>query len=590
MYRPPPPAKPAVGISNTRLTSGTAITTRGWPECSSSLATALVLTVYFREGRNVGFGHRLLMAGLRLGVLVLLLLVLLPQLRVWYERQGWPDVVDHFGRFGEHEYVGPLSRSQGAGRCGRPRPTGRRVRAGSPAPRADLDDAIRSRLAASCNATQSPAARLSLFDPAAPLGGCAKPEDLAAAVDAIHNLQADARNDSTQLGAAVRQVLGEYNASSLAAVVILTDGVTTEGETLEQAAGYAKDQGVPLFFVGVGDANDVPTLRLHDLQAVDSVFVNDRIFFELTLTGKGYAGLKTTVTVKEKGKDGVLATKNIVLKTDGEDVKVQLEVKPTERAKTYIIETPLQPDEADKEDNRIERKVLVREAKLIKVLYVEGYRRYEYHYLKTLLERESDRAKGNKSIDLKVVLMNADPDFAAEDRTALAEIPTKEELKAYDVVILGDVDPTPKDNNRMTEHLKDIAEWVTDHGGGLLMIAGERYAPFYYKDSPLRDVLPIDVVADRPPDDANIERAEGYKPVLTPEGLRHPIFRFKRQGGRGQGNLKRLRDMYWWSDVVVPRARPRCWRFTPGRRRRWIKINRPATNHPNGRRWWFSSS
>ena len=31
------------------------------------------------------------------------------------------------------------------------------------------------------------------------------------------------------------------------------------------------------------------------------------------------------------------------------------------------------------------------------------------------------------------------------------------------------------------------------------MIAGERYAPFYYKDSPLRDVLPIDVVADRPP-------------------------------------------------------------------------------------------
>jgi len=155
------------------------------------------------------------------------------------------------------------------------------------------------------------------------LADVAKPEDLAAAVDAIHNLQADARNDSTQLGAAVRQVLGEYNASSLAAVVILTDGVTTEGENLEQASGYAKEQGVPLFFVGLGDANDVRNLRLHDLQAVDSVFVNDRIFFELTLTGQGYAGLKTAVTVKEKGKDGVLATKKIELKTAGEDVKGQ---------------------------------------------------------------------------------------------------------------------------------------------------------------------------------------------------------------------------------------------------------------------------
>ena len=236
-------------------------------------------------------------------------------------------------------------------------------------------------------------------------------------------------------------------------------------------------------------------------------------------------------------------------------MKVQLEVKPTEPGeKTYIIETPLQPNEADKEDNRLERKVLVREAKLIKVLYVEGYRRYEYHYLKTLLERESDRTKGNKSIDLKVVLLNADPDFAAEDRTALTEIPTKEELKAYDVVILGDVDPRPKDNNRMTEHLKDIAEWVTDHGGGLLMIAGERYAPFYYKDSPLRDVLPIDVVADRPPDEVNVERVEGYKPVLTPEGLRHPIFRFSARKARTRKSGNGCVAMYWWSDGVPKRA------------------------------------
>ena len=57
-----------------------------------AVGAAMVLAIYFREGRNVGVGPRLLMAGLRLGLLVLLLLVVLPQLRVWYERQGWPDV------------------------------------------------------------------------------------------------------------------------------------------------------------------------------------------------------------------------------------------------------------------------------------------------------------------------------------------------------------------------------------------------------------------------------------------------------------------------------------------------------------------
>ena len=119
------------------------------------------------------------------------------------------------------------------------------------------------------------------------LADVTKPEELAAAADAIRGLKAEPKNDSTQLGAAVRQVLAEYNASSLAAVVVLTDGVTTEGESLDHAADFAKDQGVPLFFVGLGDANDVRNIRLHDLQAVDSVYVNDRILFELSLNGAG---------------------------------------------------------------------------------------------------------------------------------------------------------------------------------------------------------------------------------------------------------------------------------------------------------------
>ena len=59
----------------------------------------------------------------------------------------------------------------------------------------------------------------------------------------------------------------------------------------------------------------------------------------------------------------------------------------------------------------------------------------------------------------------------------------------------------------MTEHLKDLADFVRERGGGLLMIAGERYAPFAYKDSPLKDVLPIDVTdGHSTPDDVEIAR------------------------------------------------------------------------------------
>src|SRR5262249_19358457 len=152
----------------------------------------------------------------------------------------------------------------------------------------------------------------------------------------------------------------------------------------------------------------------------------------LKVTAQGYEGLTTWVALKEKGKefrDEPGKKQTVTLDPNTRTGKVRLIDIPREPGeKVYEIFTPKQPGEEDVENNRIERSVFVREAKVIKVLYVEGYRRYEYHYVKTLLERESNRTKGNKSIDLKVLLLDADPDYAAEDRSALAEFPTKAEL------------------------------------------------------------------------------------------------------------------------------------------------------------------
>ena len=53
--------------------------------------------------------------------------------------------------------------------------------------------------------------------------------------------------------------------------------ITTEGEDLVKASRYAAQSGVPLFYVGLGDAHEVRDLKLHDLQVEDSVRVNDRL-------------------------------------------------------------------------------------------------------------------------------------------------------------------------------------------------------------------------------------------------------------------------------------------------------------------------
>src|SRR5439155_20623593 len=95
-----------------------------------------------------------------------------------------------------------------------------------------------------------------------------------------------------------------YRGSSLAAVVMLTDGVTTRDENLAGVAEYAGQKGVPLFFVGVGDDHEIRDLKLHDLQVEDTVYVNDRVVFEARLTGHGYKNLTVPVVLKVKEKDG----------------------------------------------------------------------------------------------------------------------------------------------------------------------------------------------------------------------------------------------------------------------------------------------
>src|SRR5205823_5015715 len=114
---------------------------------------------------------------------------------------------------------------------------------------------------------------------AARLADVSEGEHLGAAAEAVKKLSAEPQNDSSQLGTAVRQVINDFRGSSLAAVVMLTDGVTTEGEDLAKASKYAGQMGVPLFFVGLGDAREAKDIYLHDLQSEESVYVNDTIVF-----------------------------------------------------------------------------------------------------------------------------------------------------------------------------------------------------------------------------------------------------------------------------------------------------------------------
>jgi hypothetical protein len=547
------------------------------------LAVAGVAVVYAVEGNDTSRAVRVLFVALRAGILLLLLAVFLPQLKLYFERQGWPDVViliDDSQSMSSHDVYRDDAVRKAADALAKKAEMSedeKQALARAVAVRAEVAKASRLRLAQTYllqggdDRLQALLARRKVrlhvyrcSTRAHRLAEVTGADEVKKATDAIAALEASPAHDTSQLGTAVRQVLNDFRGSSLAAVVMLTDGVTTEGEDLASVSRYAAHMGVALYFLGVGDSHEVRDLYLHDLQAEDSIFVNDRIIFRVNLTAQGFKNLTIPVTLHEKGKERVLFRKEVTVGDNG-TVKVQLEHRPTEPGeKTYVVRVPVQPDEIDRDNNALEKTIFVRETKQVRVLYVEGYRRYEYQYVKTLLERESARLKGNKSIHLRVLLLDADSDFPLEDRTAIGSFPTPfrnaedhkkdDDLWSYDVVILGDVDPEPRGDNKMTEHLKNVAELVRERGGGLLLLAGERFGPRAYKNSPLKDVLPIDVTGAAPANNDNEEGiTDSYRAELTSIGRMHPIFSFVPDEKENEEIWSKLKEFFWCADGYVPK-------------------------------------
>ncbi|MBN9123076.1 MAG: VWA domain-containing protein, partial [Planctomycetes bacterium] len=359
----------------------------------------------------------------------------------------------------------------------------------------------------------------------------------------------------SHLGDGVERVLKDFRGSSLAALIMFTDGVTTAGDTLPQAARAASLDGVPLFLVGVGDTWEPPDLGLVDFRGDEVIGRGDRAVFEVRLTARGAVpAAPTTVFLKEKMPDGRLedrGQKTVTPDPSGNPVTVTVDHTPTEAGeRTFVLVVPAAPGETNTRNNQLERTVLVTESRKIRVLYVEGYPRYDFRFVKVMLERESDKSIGGKSVEVQVVLLDASKGWAETDRSAFrGEFPTRTELFNFDVVILGDVDPKQIGGPRAAVAQRDLVDFVKEKGGGLLFLCGEHGTPAAYADTLLAEVLPVvpreAPTARRPPEEQPL--TEEYQPALTPAGRIHPLFRFSADEAESARIWGNLRPLYWYA-------------------------------------------
>jgi hypothetical protein len=252
------------------------------------------------------------------------------------------------------------------------------------------------------------------------------------------------------------------------------------------------------------------------------------------LKGTGIEQPRITIEARLEGEPQTLAEQAVTLRRDEQAVRFELLFTPETAGDFQItVEVPPVEGEADVENNREQRLLSVRDEKL-QVLLVESVPRYEFRYLKQWLERDN-------SITLQTLLLEADPEYAREDRTAIAYFPVqREDLAKFDVVILGDVSPSQLGVNAADW----LAEFVRQQGGGLLLISGLRHNPRSLAGSPLEPLLPFALDAiDATAWEQTV--TEGFHPQLTLDGQKVvPLFRLAGSEADSLAAWNGLPDLY----------------------------------------------
>jgi hypothetical protein len=344
--------------------------------------------------------------------------------------------------------------------------------------------------------------------------------------------------NSTSPAKAVRELLDSRRGVAWSAIILLTDGVTTTGDDddLAAAAHLARDRGVPLYIVGVGSGQPVRDVELLDVLGPEVAFVGDPISCSLRIRQSGFAGSEARVQVTLAGGGEPLASRTIRLGSDGESTIEDLTfVAQREGELEVAVDVLPVVGEAETGNNRRVQRLVVRGDRL-RVLLVEERPRWEYRSLKPLLERDD-------SLDLRTFLVESDLNFATEDRTALGSLPVDDAaLAGFDVVILGDVDLAAIDP-RFPGRLRTF---VSETGGGLILIAGLRQNPASYAGTPLEALLPVTMTGESSQPEGAVAVA-GFRIDRTVEGRVSSFLRLDDDPERDDALWRTLPAELTWS-------------------------------------------
>jgi uncharacterized membrane protein len=302
------------------------------------------------------------------------------------------------------------------------------------------------------------------------------------------------------------------DSASQSGIIVFTDGIANgERKGIEGMAPLS----VPVFAVGVGEAEGFTDVRIAKLGAPDFAFRGREFKVDLTVQASGMKG-KTVPLFFNRGKN-LVTTRSVAIDADPFEQTITLSFTPRELGtQGFSVNIPVQAGEQISQNNHKEFKVDVQRDK-VRVLTLSGSPAWNYRFLRMAMKQDP-------LIELvSFVFLRTPTDSVDVPESQLSLIPFPiddiflEELKNFDLIVLDDFSHRAYFNPVYLERVRDF---VRD-GGGLAMFGGPRaFDAGGYSESALREVLPVELDGK-----GNFQEHSAVRAALTGAGKAHPITR-----------------------------------------------------------------
>ena len=326
----------------------------------------------------------------------------------------------------------------------------------------------------------------------------------------------------TQLLNAVARVEDELSGTPLSGVVVLSDGAENgQGDgaaSITDQLAALRARGIPVYPVGIGSTRFERDIEIASVGGPRQALRNATVLLDVVIAHRGFDGTSLPLVVEDSGRIVASATVRLSRGAESTPVRVRVPV-PVAGARLLSVRVPVQAGELIAENNIRQSLLTVRDRRE-KVLYVEGEPRPELKFARRAVD-------GDRQLQLVTLLRSARDKYlrlGVDDSLELVNgFPTsRAELFAYRAIVLGSIEASFFSG----EQLRMISDFVSERGGGLLMLGGRAaFAEGGYSGTALSDAMPVEMEIRARSDSEQLVRVSA---VPTDEGMRHPALQVAR--------------------------------------------------------------